>query len=97
MHYLLFYQKAVDYAARQGPLQESHREHCLAAVRRGELVLGGSLADPADGSAVLLFEADSPVTAAAFATADPYVIHGVVSRWQVRLWQTVVGAGLSGH
>lgn len=91
MHYLLFYDKAPDHADRQAPLQAAHRDHCLAAARRGELVLGGSLADPVDGTAVVLFRADSPTVAEAFAAADPYVIHGVVSRWRVRKWDTVVG------
>jgi len=97
MHYLLFYEKVADYAARQPPLQADHRDHCTAAVRRGELVLGGSLADPTDGSAVLLFQAESPATVAAFAAADPYVVEGVVSRWQVRTWQTVVGTRVTAH
>jgi uncharacterized protein YciI len=91
MHYLLFYEKAADYAARQGPLLSAHRAHLSAAVRRGELLLAGSLADPVDGSAVLLFQADSPAVAAACAAADPFVLHGVVSRWWVREWQTVLG------
>jgi len=51
------------------------------------------LADPVDGSAVLLFQADSPAVAAACAAADPFVLHGVVSRWWVREWQTVLGDG----
>lgn len=34
MHYLLFYEKAADHAARQGPLQPGHRAHLSAAVRR---------------------------------------------------------------
>jgi hypothetical protein len=48
------------------------------------------LADPVDGSAVLLFQADSPAPVEACA-ADPFVLHGIVSRWWVREWQTVVG------
>ena len=92
MHYLLFYEKAADYAARQGPLQSAHRAHHGAAVRRGELLLAGSLADPVDGSAVLLFQADSPAPVQACAAADPFVLHGVVRRWWVREWQTVLGA-----
>lgn len=91
MHYLLFYEKAPDYAVRQGPLQAPHLAYVQAAVRRGELVLGGSLADPTDGAAVLLFRADTPAVAEDFAKADPYVVHGVVSRWRVRAWETVVG------
>ena len=57
---------------------------------RGELVLGGALANPAD-EAILLFRGDSPAAAEAFAAADPYVKNGLVTRWRVREWTTVVG------
>ena len=57
---------------------------------RGELLLGGALANPADG-AVLLFTGDSPEVAEKFAQADPYVANGLVKRWYVREWTTVVG------
>jgi uncharacterized protein YciI len=93
MHYLLFYDKVPDYADRQAPLQSAHRDHVQAAVDRGEQLLGGMLADPTDGSAVILFQADSPATVDAFAAADPYVRHGVVNRWRVRQWETIVGTG----
>jgi hypothetical protein len=43
--------------------------------------------------AVLLFRGDSPAVAEAFAAADPYVTHGLVTRWWVRTWTTVVGDG----
>jgi uncharacterized protein YciI len=61
-------------------------------VDRGELLLGGALADPVDG-AVLLFSGSSPAVAEAFAAADPYVTAGLVPRWRVRAWTTVVGPG----
>ena len=93
MHYLLFYDKAPDYAERQVSLTAAHWAHLQVAVRQGKLILGGSLADPVDGSAVLLFKADSMAAVEAFATADPYVVGGVVCRWQARAWQTVVGEG----
>lgn len=91
MHFLLFYEKVPDYAAREPAHQAAHRTHVLAAVARGELVLGGPLNDPTDGSNVLLFRSDSAATAESFAAADPYVKHGIVNRWHVRPWQTVVG------
>src|SRR5262245_24134810 len=93
MHYLLFYEKAPGYAEREAPLQAAHRAHVFAAVFRGELMLGGPLADPLDGAQALLFRADSATVAEAFAAADPYVINGIVNRWRVRPWQTVVGPG----
>jgi len=54
------------------------------------LILGGALANPADG-AVLLFRGDSPTAAEVFAAADPYVTNGLVTRWRVREWTTVIG------
>ena len=61
-----------------------------AAADRGELVLGGAFASPVDG-AVILFRGDSPAAAEQFAKNDPYVVNGVVRRWYVRQWTTVVG------
>lgn len=94
MHYLLFYDVVPDYAERRTPLRAAHLAHAWAAADRGELVLGGALADPTDG-AVLLFRCDSTAPVEAFANADPYVIAGLVTRWKVRAWTTVVGEGAS--
>jgi uncharacterized protein YciI len=90
MHYLLFYDVAPDYAERRVPFRAAHLAHAWAAADRGELLLGGALADPIDG-AVLLFKCDSPAVVEAFVAVDPYVINGLVTRWQVRAWTTVVG------
>lgn len=92
MHYLLFYDVVPDYAERRLPFRPAHLAHARAALERGELVLGGALAEPVDG-AVLLFRGDSPASAEAFAAADPYVLNGLVTRWRVREWTTVVGEG----
>jgi len=92
MHYLLFYDVGPDYVERRTQYRAEHLALGRAAVDRGELVLGGALADPVDG-AVLLFRGDSPAVAEAFAAADPYVRNGLVTRWRVRPWTTVVGEG----
>jgi hypothetical protein len=91
MHYLLMYDVSDDYLSRRGEYRAGHLAYAWAAAGRGELLLAGALADPVD-SAVLLFEGDSPAVAEAFAREDPYVKAGLVVRWRVRLWQTVVGA-----
>jgi uncharacterized protein YciI len=90
MHYLLIYDVVPDYAERRAPLRAAHLAHGRAAVARGDLVLGGAMADPIDG-AVLLFRGDSPAAAESFAAADPYVLNGLVTRWRVRAWTTVIG------
>lgn len=91
MHYLLIYDVVDDYVQRRAPLRSAHIALARDAVARGELVLGGALASPADG-VVLLFKGNSPQPAEAFATADPYVRNGLVKQWRVREWTTVVGA-----
>jgi uncharacterized protein YciI len=90
VHYLLFYDVVPDYAGRRTPLRPAHLAHAHAAHARGELVLGGALADPVDG-AVLLFRGDSPAAVERFARDDPYVRNGLVTAWRVRPWTTVVG------
>ena len=90
MHYLLFYTVADDYLARRAAHRKAHLEHAWRAVERGELVLGGALANPPD-AAILLFRGTSPAAAEAFAREDPYVRHGVVVSWRVREWTTVAG------
>jgi uncharacterized protein YciI len=95
VHYLLFYEVVPDYEERRMPLRAAHLAHARAACARGELLLGGALADPVDG-AVLLFQGDSPAAAEAFAVADPYVTNGLVTQWRVRAWTTVVGDWAAG-
>ena len=90
MHYLLFYDVAPDYLKRRGEFRAEHLALAWKACERGELILGGALADPVD-SAVLLFQGDSPDVAERFVAADPYVKNGLVTRWRVRPWTTVVG------
>ncbi|HEY3704776.1 MAG TPA: YciI-like protein [Terracidiphilus sp.] len=90
MHYLLFYEVSEDYVARRSELRKLHLQKAWAASERGELMLGGALANPVDG-AVLLFKGDSVAVAEEFARADPYVLNGLVRRWYVREWTTVAG------
>ncbi len=90
MHYVLFYEVAPDYLERRGEFRVAHLEHAWRAADRGELLLAGALAEPVD-SAMLLFDCDTPDVVARFAEEDPYVRAGLILRWTVRPWTTVVG------
>jgi uncharacterized protein len=90
MHYLLFYEVAEDYVSRRAEFRKAHLDKAWKASERGDLVLGGALANPVDG-AVLLFKGDSPGVAEKFARDDPYVTNGLVTHWYVREWTTVAG------
>jgi uncharacterized protein YciI len=91
MHYLLFYEVVDDYVNRRAPFRSAHLALAREAVARGELVLGGAFANPPDGAA-LLFRGTSPAVAESFVAQDPYVQHGLIRRWYVREWTTVVGS-----
>jgi uncharacterized protein len=90
MHFLLFYEFVPDYLDRRAQYRAEHLRSAWESKERGELLLAEALTDPADG-AVLLFQGESDATARAFATHDPYVKAGLVTRWTVRAWTTVVG------
>lgn len=90
MHYLLIYETAPHYLERRANYRNDHLKLAWEAHGRGELMLGGAFAEPADG-AVLLFKGDSPTAAERFAASDPYVKNGLITRWRVRKWTTVIG------
>ena len=89
-HFLLMYDVIADYVERRVPFRAEHIALARDAKARGELFLAGALANPVDG-AVLIFKGETAASAEAFALADPYVKHGLVTRWRIREWSTVVG------
>lgn len=90
-HFLLIYTLAPDYMERRPEFRGAHLALAKAAVERGELLLAGAL-EPAE-EAMLLFAGEDASVAEAFAAADPYVTHGIVTAWRVREWVTVIGEG----
>ena len=90
MHYILFYEYAPDYLERRDEFRDQHLALAKASIDRGELFLGGAFANPADGAAIV-FKGNTPKIAESFAKADPYVINGLVTSWNVREWTTVAG------
>ena len=89
-YFALFYHVVDRFVERRTPFRDSHLAHAQRATERGKLVLAGALADPAD-TALLIFRSDSPDAAKVFAESDPYVLNGLVQRWEVRPWNVVVG------
>ncbi|WDZ94201.1 YciI-like protein [Herbaspirillum sp. WKF16] len=89
MNYLLMYDFVPDYLERRAAHRAEHLALCKQAVARGELAAGGAVGDPPE-SGLLLFLGQA-AHAERFAAADPYVLHGLVTRWQVKQWNTVTG------
>jgi uncharacterized protein YciI len=92
-HFLLLYTYAPDYLEKRAAVRPAHLALANAAVARGELQLGGAVPQDDPPFGLLLFKAETPSVAEAFAQADPYVTQGVVTSWRVREWITVVGEG----
>ena len=90
MYYMLIYKTVDDYVERRAPYRAEHLGYAEAARTRGELFMGGALADPAD-TAILVFKAESRAVVENFARNDPYVRSGLIVEWSVRPWTVVIG------
>jgi uncharacterized protein YciI len=90
MYYALFYEVVDDYVARRAPYRQEHLRLAQEAHRRGELLLAGALTDPAD-RALLVFRVPDRSVVEEFVRNDPYVIQGLVTRWEIRAWAVVIG------
>src|SRR4029077_12398242 len=89
-YYALFYEVVDDFVARRAPFRQEHLRLANEARERGEIVFAGALAEPAD-RALIVFRAADKSKAESFAGKDPYVVNGLVKKWEVRPWNVVVG------
>lgn len=90
MYFILFYKTVSNYVERRAPFRDEHLRLAREARAKGDIVMAGALADPADG-AVLVFKGESAKVAEDFAKNDPYVKNGLITEWYVRSWTVVVG------
>ena len=91
MHFMLIYDVGPDFIQRRAQFRQEHLALAWTAAEAGGLLLAGALEELTE-QAFLLFEGASPDAATAFAEADPYVRHGLIKRWRVKQWNTVVGS-----
>lgn len=89
-YYALIYETVDDYVTRRAEFREMHLRMAREVRERGELVLAGAFDDPVD-RALLVFRVDDKSKVEEFACKDPYVVNGLVKKWEVRPWKVVVG------
>jgi uncharacterized protein YciI len=89
-YFALLYEVVDDFVARRAPFRAEHLRLAGESHNRGEIVLAGALAEPAD-TALIIFHCDDKSVAEGFARQDPYVVNGLVKRWTLRPWTVVVG------
>jgi uncharacterized protein YciI len=91
-YYALFYDVVDDFVARRMAYRSEHLRLAQEAHERGEIVLAGALAEPAD-RALLVFRVADRAVVEEFVKDDPYVTNGLVARWEIRPWTVVIGDG----
>jgi uncharacterized protein YciI len=89
MYYALLYDTVPDYLERRKPFRAEHLALGQRSLAAGHLLLGGAF-DPAD-MALLVFRADGPGPVEDFVRQDPYVKHGLVTRWRICPWKVAIG------
>jgi uncharacterized protein YciI len=90
-YYIMLYYLVADYIARRAPFREEHLRLAREAHQRGELILAGALSEPVD-RALLVFRVPDRSVIEEFVKKDPYVINGLVARWEIRPWTVVIGS-----
>ena len=88
-YFALFYDVVDGFTDKRTTYRPSHLQQVREAFARGELVMAGALEEPT--GALLVFQCEDRTIPEAFASADPYVTEGLVTRWHVRPWKVVTG------
>jgi uncharacterized protein YciI len=86
----LIYDLADDYLERRAALRDDHLGLARAAHERGELLMAGAFSEPFD-RALFVWSTEDESVVAGFAESDPYVTNGLVTAWQIRKWNVVIG------
>lgn len=89
-YFLLFYDVVPDYLERRDQYREEHLRLARDAHERGELLLAGAFAEPADG-ATFVWRTTDTAPIERFVASDPYVKNGLVTRHRIRPWTVVIG------
>ena len=95
-YFALLYDVVDQFAERRAPLREAHLALVRAASARGEVFMAGAIGQPPQG-ALLIFQSDTMEVAEHFASRDPYVLEGLVTRWRALPWHVVVHPPATGR
>jgi uncharacterized protein len=88
MKYVLLYESAENVAGNAPPHFPAHKQRLDEFHRRGDLLMVGTFGDPQTQGSMSVFR--SREAAERFAKDDPFVVNGVVRRWEVRDWDEVL-------
>jgi uncharacterized protein len=84
MKAVVFYESAPDLAAQAPVHVPAHRARWAEFAARGELLMIGPFANAQDDGAMGIFT--TRAAAEEFVRGDPFVVHGVVTKWTILDW-----------
>jgi uncharacterized protein YciI len=86
--YVLFYESADDVGNKAPAHFPAHHARLQEFHARGEILMVGTFGDPQAQGSMGIF----PTRAAAesFVDGDPFVVNGVVRRWEIMEWNEVL-------
>jgi uncharacterized protein YciI len=79
----------VQDAEKIAALRPQHRDYLAGLLAQGKLVAAGPYTD--DSGALMIYEADTPEQAEAFAANDPFALGGVFAKYEIKPWKVVFG------
>lgn len=86
--YVVLYESADDVAAKAPAHFAVHRARIDEFHARGEILMVGTFADPQAQGSMAVFPTRE--AAEAFVAGDPFVLHGVVRRYELREWNDIL-------
>ena len=84
---VLFYESADDVLTKAPAHSPAHSGRVDELHARGSLLIVGTYADPQQGAMAIFTTSEA---AEEFASGDPFVLNGVVRRWEIRAWNEVL-------
>lgn len=84
MKYVLFYESADNVAAKARSQFPAHQARWAEFAAKGTLLGIGTFGRPQEEGSMAIFATRE--AAEEFANGDPFVLNGVVSRWEIREW-----------
>ena len=88
MKYVLLYESADEVASRAPAQFPAHKARLDEFHARGDLLMVGTFGDPQTQGSMAIFRTRE--AAEEFAREDPFVLNGVVARYEIRDWDEVL-------
>ena len=86
--FVVLYESADDVLEKAPVHFAAHSERADEFHARGTLLMVGTFADPREQGAMAIFTTRE--AAEEFVAGDPFVLNGVVRRWEIREWNEVL-------